>query len=904
MPIAQCLMIDRTAAGGDHLYADDDARSLRAGWHPKQIGQYRVERELGRGGMGVVYLAWRADQQFQKQVAIKLLQGSMTSEEALKRFRFERQILANLEHPNIARLLDGGTTEQGEPYIVMEYVRGGVPIDRYCEEQRLRLDQRLKLFQTVCSAVEYAHQHLIVHRDLKPGNILVTGDGQVKLLDFGIAKALIPVFGPDEVVHTKTGVLAMTPEYASPEQIRGEPIGVASDVYTLGVVLYQLLTGCLPFRTRAGGMPELMREVCEREPRKPSTAVANRTRVTGNAETPDESALAQIEGRAKLARKLSGDVDNIVLMTMRKEAARRYASVEQLREDIRRYLEGLPVVARPATAMYRAEKFGRRNAGAIAAAVLLAASLVGGMVATSRQAHRAEEQRAFAQQQATEAERQRQLAMKNAIVAKAQAEEAQRQRKTADQRFEDVRTLAASLIFDVDVEVSRLSGSTAARKVIVEKGLEYLELLSRERADDKQLGEEPAKSYAAIGRIQRARNIPNLGDAEGSRKSYQRVLEIADRVQSKHGNSPSLVKARSDAYNGLGDLQYLDGNLEAARSHFAKALQLAEQYARTSPPEDYEAIRYPLRFYGKLADIHMDSGQMDQAEGLFVRARDWCQRAWKARPDNITASRDRVVSNTQLGLLYRRTGRWQDALKLYEQSAVIIDALLKRPEAVGRLRRDYMVNEAQMGECWRNLGSYEKSLEHHSRELEFCTRQYQDDPKNVLSHYDLASSQAHVAFDLSKLGRHQEAFEHATAAIKAAESAAGIEPRSVMTLQHLNAGLETMVVVLMGQRNWQEAAKYSAMVVNMMEEAHRKQPTEGMARELAKQYVRAGDFYRDAAFLADRDRHLREAHRHYTLAVGVYQKLEDTEEQEYIARKLNGVSIIGNERSGQPGRLQ
>jgi tetratricopeptide (TPR) repeat protein len=215
-----------------------------------------------------------------------------------------------------------------------------------------------------------------------------------------------------------------------------------------------------------------------------------------------------------------------------------------------------------------------------------------------------------------------------------------------------------------------------------------------------------------------------------------------------------------------------------------------------------------------------------------------------------------------------------------------------------------MVNEASLGDCWRNLGSYEKALEHHSRELDFCKRQYQEDPKNVLSHYDLTSSQAHVALDLSKLGRHEQALEHAIAAIKASESAAAIEPRSVMTQQHLNTGLETMVNVLMGQRNWQEAAKYSARMVAMMEEAHRKQPNEGMARELAKQYVRAGDFYRSAAFLADRERHLQEAHRYYTLAVGVYRKLEDTEEQKYIARKLNGVSVSESENSGQPARLQ
>jgi len=837
--------------------------------------------------MGVVYLAWRADNQFRKQVAIKLLQGSMMSEQILKRFRFERQILANLEHPNIARLLDGGATEQGEPYIVMEYVRGGIPIDRYCEEQGLHLEQRLRLFQTVCSAVQYAHQHLIVHRDLKPGNILVTTDGQVKLLDFGIAKALIPVFGPDEVAHTKTGMMAMTPEYASPEQIRGEPIGVASDVYTLGVVLYQLLTGSLPFRTRTGGMPELMKEVCELEPRKPSTAVANRARFA-SSDMDEEPCLSQIEGPDKLARKLSGDVDNIVLMAMRKESTRRYASVEQLHEDIRRYLDGMPVMARPATALYRAEKFIRRHAALTAAGVLLLVSLVGGMIATARMAHRAEEQRSIAQTQAAEAERQRRLAQQNAADAKAQAEEAQKERRKADQRFDDVRKLASSLIFDVDGEVVRLAGSTSARKLIVQKGQQYLELLSREREDDKELGEELAYAHTAIGLIQRARNRPNLGDTEGSRASYMKALEVAARVQARHGDSAPLMRARSSAHSGLGDLQLLEGNLDAARKHFEVGLKLAEQVAFLAP-QNRDAQRYALGFYGKLAEIVRAGEESDKAEKYLVRAREWCGRALKAHPDDPTAMRDRIVSNSHLAQHYRKERRWQEALRILEGSIPLLDALLKRPETEARIRRDVMVNHASMGECWRNLGSYEKALEHNQKELEFCLRQHRDDPKNVLSHYDLSAAEDHVATDLTRLGRHAEALPHAEASLKAAESAAAIDPRSTMTLHHTNSSLSVLSETLRALGRWPEASKSVLRMVEITEEAHRRQANEETSRQLARRYTQAGDHFRNAAFVAERDQQLAQSHRFYKLAAQLYRDIDDPDELEWVARKLNGL---------------
>src|SRR5262249_37724962 len=307
----------------------------------RQIGVYRLVREIGRGGMGAVYLAVRADDQYQKRVALKLIRRGMDTKDILRRFRHERQILASLNHPYIAQLLDGGTTEDGLPYFAMEYVEGQ-PITNYCDTHKLTIAERLKLFRQVCEAVQYAHQNLVVHRDLKPSNILITADGAPKLLDFGIAKLLNPELSAQTIEPTVTALRLMTPEYASPEQVRGEPVTTASDVYSLGVVLYELLTAHRPYRLKSRSPHEIFRTVCEIEPERPS-AVINRVETTTSDDgatlvslTPEIVSRAREEQPEKLRRRLQGDLDNIVLMAMRKEPQRRYAMVNQLSEDIRR----------------------------------------------------------------------------------------------------------------------------------------------------------------------------------------------------------------------------------------------------------------------------------------------------------------------------------------------------------------------------------------------------------------------------------------------------------------------------------------------------------------------------------------------------------------------------------------
>jgi serine/threonine protein kinase len=353
----------------------------------RRLSGYTLLREIGRGGMGHVYLAERSDGAFRKQAAIKLVLPSAHMGSITARFQHEREILASLDHPNIARLLDGGITEEGWPYFVMEYVEGQ-PVDRWCDERKLSVTQRIALFRDVLAAVRYAHQHLVVHRDLKPGNIFVTRDGAVKLLDFGIAKVLSSD-GSGLPADTVTLAQVMTPEYASPEQVNGEPITTLTDVYSLGVILYELLTGHRPYRLLSAAMHEMARVIAEVEPSRPSYVVSTTESGSGRSQgpiTPDSVSAVREGDPARLRKRLSGDLDAILLMALRKEPERRYSSAESLAKDLERHLQNRPIAAREATPWYRLKRFCMRNPGAVAAGVLLAISFLGSGAAIVMQA--------------------------------------------------------------------------------------------------------------------------------------------------------------------------------------------------------------------------------------------------------------------------------------------------------------------------------------------------------------------------------------------------------------------------------------------------------------------------------------------------------------------------------------
>ncbi len=378
----------------------------------QRIGVYRVVQQIGRGGMGSVYLAERADEEFERRVALKVIRRGMDTDEIVRRFRSERQILAHLDHENVAKLLDGGTTEDGRPYFVMEYVEGQ-PIDEYCDARKLPIRRRLELFQQVCSAVHFAHQNLVVHRDLKPGNILVTPAGVPKLLDFGIAKLLEP---DQALAFTRLDLRPMTPAYASPEQVRGEAITTSSDVYSLGVLLYGLLTGHLPYRPSSRDPESLAKAICEESPPRPSSVIG-RVKESKTPEgsavesTPESMSQAGNGDERHLRRQLAGDLDNIVLKAMSKEPRRRYTSVDQLSNDIGRHLQGLPVVARKDTLGYRTAKFvGRHKVGVSLAALFLLLIIGFGITVTVllqqaiRERERAESEKTRAEKEKTRAE--------------------------------------------------------------------------------------------------------------------------------------------------------------------------------------------------------------------------------------------------------------------------------------------------------------------------------------------------------------------------------------------------------------------------------------------------------------------------------------------------------------------
>ncbi len=509
-------------------------------WLEKQLGVYRLVERIGAGGMGEVFRAIRVDDEFDKQVAIKLLKTGQDSASVVQRFKYERQILAGLDHPNIAKLLDGGRTADGLPYFVMEFI-AGEPIDRYCERLNLPLNARIRMFLQVCEAVQYAHQRLIVHRDLKPSNILVTNDGLPKLLDFGIAK-ILESDETEAAQETKGLVRLLTPQYASPEQIRGEPITTASDVYSLGIVLYELLTGGKPLQWGDLG------------PLKPSL------RVRRSADSADG---ARGGTTAKLSRLLRGDLDNIVLMALRAEPSRRYDSVERFAEDLRRHLAFQPIVARPATIGYRASKFVSRYRLGVAAAAVLTLGLVIALLVTTREARIA-----------------------------------QAERGRAERRFTDVRQLAHSLIFDIHDSIQNLPGSSTGKHLIVKTGLRYLDDLSREAAGDASLQQELAAAYERLGDVQGHALEANEGDYAGAADSYRHSLEMRRAILR---TDPGNLEVRRELVVNCGklsDLMWTSGKPREAMD-FSRQTIAGSRILVASRPDD---PRYELMLASSLGD--------------------------------------------------------------------------------------------------------------------------------------------------------------------------------------------------------------------------------------------------------------------------------------------------------------
>ncbi|MEZ0335911.1 MAG: protein kinase, partial [Gemmatimonadales bacterium] len=523
--------------------------------HGLTIGPYRVLRELGRGGMGVVCLGERADGQFEQRVALKLIKRGMDSDEIHRRFLAERQILARLGHPHIARLLDGGVSAEGQPWFAIEYVEGKA-ITEHCSEHDLGVEERLQLFLKACEAVRYAHQHLVVHRDLKPSNILVTPDGQVKLLDFGIAKLLSQEPGA-ETGLTETGVRVMTPEYAAPEQVRGEPVTTATDVYALGTVLYELLTGQRAHRWESRTPGEMERIVCQIVPEAPSSVVDG--------------------GRGK---RLRGDLDTITLRALSKEPDRRYPTVEQLAADVRRHLAGQPVAARPDTWRYRATKFVARHRLGVAAAVAIVLSLLAGLGGTIWQARVAAERARVASAEAA-----KQRAVRDFLVQLFEASD-------PSQALGKELTASELLIRGRRNLDTALAGQPEVRAELLTVLGQVHRSLGQLSQADTLLGQAVALTRSLPGDVDRdlSARLTEWSDILVDLGKYDRADTLArearDLLQGRGGDDPALAQALRAV-----------GNVVAAKGN----PQQAESLAR-------EALAIDLRHFGE--------GSREVAEGI------------------------------------------------------------------------------------------------------------------------------------------------------------------------------------------------------------------------------------------------------------------------------------------------
>jgi serine/threonine-protein kinase len=627
-----------------------DSGALRPPEDPligREIGVYRLTARLGVGGMGLVYRAERTDGLFRHEVAIKLIRIEFANENLVRRFELERRTLAALHHPNIAQLHDGGTTLEGRPYLVMELVRG-LPIDRYCDEHQLTIDERLELFVQVCRGVHFAHQNLVVHRDLKPGNILVDESGVPKLLDFGIARLLDESANETAVTLTLTGAYLLTPDYASPEQLMQGPVTTSMDVYSLGVLLYELLSGRRPFRSDNKTPLEWHREVLERMPTRPSSMVVAPTSPTApdpsSQLTPERIASLRGVTSAGLQRQLRGDLDRIVLMALRKEPERRYASAKDLADDIERHFSGQPVQARGDSFTYLATTFVRRNRIAVGSAAAVVVALVLGIVFAMRGERRATEQAQHARIEAESFQGIAEYLMDTFLTSAPGLDQAQ-----LEQKRHRIELHAARLRREyADQDHLRANLLDSLGRVALRLGLyPEAEALVHEASDIRLRAFGPdsleyALSLRSLGTLLYAR-----GELAPAADALQKALDLhRHHARETHTDVASLANDLAACLRGLG------------RLHEAEALHLEALALRRQDPHGSLPVAESLN---NLAGIDLDRGDLDQAssrlqESLALR------RQILGDEDPLT-----LQSMSNLATTVWRLGRHAEALELLDE---------------------------------------------------------------------------------------------------------------------------------------------------------------------------------------------------------------------------------------------
>lgn len=720
----------------------------------ERIGPYQVLREIGRGGMGNVYLAVRADREYQKRVAIKVVRRGMDTDFILRRFRQERQILAGLDHPNIARLTDGGTTDDGRPYLVMDYV-DGESIIRYCDGRKLGIRDRLRLFQTVCSAVAFAHQNLVVHRDIKPGNVLVTPAGVPKLIDFGVAKLLNPDLSPETVDLTGEMTRLLTPDYASPEQLRGERITTACDVYSLGVLLYELSTGHRPHRFEQRTPEAMARAVSEARPEKPSLVVG-RSDPSSDPSRPETNRAATAEARntdpAKLKKLLSGDLDTIILRALDYEPHRRYPSVERFSDDIRRFLEGRPVTARKDTLGYRSRKFLARHKAAAVAGALLFASVLGGVAMTARQAR---------------------------IAA--------RERTKAEERLKEVRKLTNSFLFEFHDAIANLPGSTPARELLVRRALEYLGTLAKAGGDDLSLQRELASAYEKVGGVQGLGGSANLGDTAGALESYRAARVILERLVSGPSVEDRDRLELAGCHLALSRIHIARMDLTEALEEGRQALTIREALGRSGAAISKLATRIGGAHQNLGLILHM-KGDTAGSLAELQRAASAFDLAIRQDPTDVDARRGKGATLFETASVLSDSGDPGTALERGREVVEIEEGLLELQPNDSRLKMDLALALHDVGEYNASLGDLDAAVEATRSAVSINDKLVAADPKNAQAQIASAYFGTALGALVAKQGHPEEALRLHRAAISASETLLRADPANGYAKENLARG--------------------------------------------------------------------------------------------------------------------
>lgn len=667
---------------------------------PADIDGYRVIREIGSGGMGTVYLAEHSGEGFSQKVALKLIKRGMDTNSVLKRFLLERNILANLDHPNIARMLDGGSTADGLPYFVLEFIDGS-EIRKYCNENRFGLNERLDLFRKVCNAVSNAHQKLVVHRDLKPTNILVTKDGEPKLLDFGIAKLLSPDWNADTNEATLTLFRAMTPEYASPEQIAGEATTTATDVYSLGVILYELLAGQRPFDMRGKVPKELVENVLSKDPPRPSTVGSGQTSgqkertASAEVEATEEGDAAGLQVENSVDRKLlQGDLDNIILKALRREPERRYQSVQEFVEDIRRFQHGLPVSATADSRIYRFNKYFKRHrvgviGTALAATILITATLVTGWQYTV----------------------------------------AQREKAAAERRFADTRALAKSVLYELYDAIDAIPGSTKAKELLATRAIEYLDRLAAEGSADPYLLTELADGYQRIGDIQGGLNRSNLGQTGEAKNSYAKARELREAVIASGASDPKFRFKLAMAYSKTAASDFNEANVKGYYANHLLALETLKALESVLP--DDEDFLFELgASYANCGSAAAANGEVDAGLEFLKKAEAILTDLHNRNPSDLTRAMAVSTINDMVAEIHSSYGRKAQALSYMYRSADYLRPLLEANPDNAEVQRNLAVTYYSISKNECDLGSYDEAMLNAEKAIGIAVDLLKRDEKN------------------------------------------------------------------------------------------------------------------------------------------------------------------------------